>query len=274
MQEGYASSSAHAPSGVASSGAEDVATLNRTLENAAPPAILRTAIRIVPEGKLAVVSAFGIKSAALLKLVADVEPSLPVLFLDTDWHFDETLAYRDQIVAHLGLTDVRSLKPQAEDVARADPDSTLWANDPDSCCGLRKVAPLADALVPFTAWVTGRKRYQGGERTQLPVLEADAGRLKFNPLARQSPKDISALFRSANLPRHPLADAGYASIGCRPCTSPSQGAEGSRDGRWRGKAKTECGIHVSRHLPQMWLPAQVAQDPKTPPKKKTDKNPK
>jgi phosphoadenosine phosphosulfate reductase len=220
----------------------DLPALNAALEHATPEEILAQAIRIAP--RLAIVSSFGIESAVLLHLAATVDCSLPVIFLDTGWLFGETLAYRDALVEHLGLTDVRSIRPDARRLSRADPDSELWSEDPDTCCRLRKVEPLAEALASIDAWVTGRKRFQGGARTQLAIVEADAGRLKFNPFAATRQKDIAARFRAANLPRHPLGVAGYLSIGCLPCSSRSRAGEGVRDGRWRGSGRTECGIHT------------------------------
>jgi phosphoadenosine phosphosulfate reductase len=119
----------------------------------------------------------------------------------------------------------------------------LWSADQDACCNLRKVVPLAAALAPFDAWITGRKRYQGGERSTLPVVESDGGRLKFNPLAKVTQEQIAAVFAGSGLPEHPLAALGYRSVGCLPCTSRVQAGEDPRAGRWRGSAKTECGIH-------------------------------
>lgn len=219
----------------------DLSALNTALEHAAPEKILAEAIRVTP--RLAVVSSFGIESAVLLHLVASLDRSLPVIFLDTGWLFGETLAYRDALIEHLGLTDVRTVRPDAKRLSRADPESELWSENPDACCRLRKVEPLARALVPFDAWVTGRKRFQGGARSQLAIVEADAGRLKFNPFAATPQKEIAARFRAANLPRHPLAASGYLSVGCLPCSTRAREGEGVRDGRWRGRARTECGIH-------------------------------
>lgn len=225
----------------AGSARRDLPALNAALERATPEEILSEAIRIAP--RLAIVSSFGIESAVLLQLAASVDPSLPVIFLDTGWLFGETLAYRDALIAHLGLTDVRSIRPNAQRVGRVDPDSELWSEDPDACCRLRKVEPLAETLAPFGAWVTGRKRFHGGVRTELAIVEADGPRLKFNPFATTPQKEIAARFRAANLPRHPLAAAGYLSIGCLPCSSRARAGEGVRDGRWRGSGRTECGIH-------------------------------
>jgi phosphoadenosine phosphosulfate reductase len=124
----------------------------------------------------------------------------------------------------------------------------LWFSDPDACCRLRKVEPLARALVPFGAWINGRKRFQGGTRAAIAVVEEDGVRLKFNPFANVSREQIAAIYAGANLPPHPLAAMGYLSIGCMPCTSRTSPDEDERAGRWRGRSKTECGIHTTESL--------------------------
>jgi phosphoadenosine phosphosulfate reductase len=223
----------------------DAAMLERQLAQAGPRAIIEAAAKALP-GRLAVVSSFGIESAVLLKFVADVDRALPVLFLDTQWLYKETLAYRDRLTAHFGLLDVRTLTPSPSAIVLRDPKHDLCFTDREACCAMRKVAPLANELENFDGWISGRKRYQGGERAALPVVEADGPRLKFNPLARVTAAEIAALFAAAKLPRHPLETLGFTSIGCVPCTSrPAAGAD-ARSGRWSGLAKTECGIH-SRH---------------------------
>ena len=206
-------------------------------------AILSAAIHDIFPGRIAVVSSFGAESAVLLDLVAQVDRTTPVIFLDTGKHFPETLSYRDQLVSRLGLTDVRSVAPAAEDLAWADADGTLWRRSPDLCCRLRKVLPLERALSGFSAWINGRKRFQGGLRGRIPVFEAADARLKVNPLADWDLADISKAFADRGLPGHPLAQEGYTSIGCAPCTFKGGGQAGSRSGRWQGRAKTECGIH-------------------------------
>jgi len=219
--------------------------LDRLLRDASPPVVIAEALRIFGRQKLALVSSFGIESAALLKVVADVDPLIPVIFLDTGWLFEETLAYRDILVGRLGLRDVRSVKPQDEKLSREDPDRDLWFSDPDACCRIRKVEPLARALVPFAAWINGRKRFQGGLRAEIPVVERDGARLKFNPFANISREDIKAIFDEANLPSHPLVSRGFLSVGCMPCTSRIAPNEDARAGRWRGRGKAECGIHTT-----------------------------
>jgi phosphoadenosine phosphosulfate reductase len=218
--------------------------LDRALRDASPAEVIAAALQAVGREHLAVVSSFGTESAALLKVMADVDPAIPVVFLDTGWLFEETLAYRDTLIATLGLRDVRSIKPLEETLSRQDPDRELWFSDPDACCRIRKVEPLARAIAPFSAWINGRKRFQGGLRVDIPVVEQDGVRLKFNPFADVSREAIEAIYTLAKLPPHPLAASGYLSVGCMPCTSRTSPDEDARAGRWRGRAKTECGIHT------------------------------
>jgi phosphoadenosine phosphosulfate reductase len=221
-------------------------TLDHTLRDASPAHVIETALKTVGREQLALVSSFGTESAALLKVMADVDPAIPVIFLDTGWLFEETLAYRDTLIAALGLRDVRSIKPLEEALSRQDPDRELWFSDPDACCHIRKVEPLARALKPFSAWINGRKRFQGGARAQIPVVEDDGAKLKFNPFANVSREEIEAIYKLAKLPPHPLVASGYLSVGCMPCSSRATSDEDARAGRWRGRAKTECGIHTTK----------------------------
>jgi phosphoadenosine phosphosulfate reductase len=222
--------------------------LRRRYSDLTAPAVLQALIRHEFCGRLAVVSSFGAESAVLLALVAAIDRSVPIVFLDTGKLFGETLRYRDRLVALLGLSDVRTIEPRSEDLAAVDAEEMLWRSDPDRCCALRKVAPLAKALDGFAAWVSGRKRYQGSTRARLAMFEADgAGRIKINPLAGWSRADIEAFLVAGDLPQHPLVAEGYLSIGCMTCTDRVTPGEDPRAGRWRGRAKTECGIHLDHH---------------------------
>jgi phosphoadenosine phosphosulfate reductase len=196
-------------------------------------------------GRTALVTSFGADSAVLLKMAADIDRALPVIFVDTRRLFPETLGYRDALVETLGLTDVRTVSPSQEEEVAKDPFGALFAADPDACCGFRKVEPLEKALDGFDAWISGRKRFQAGTRAALPVFEADGTRIKVNPLASWTASDVLAYLSSRDLPRHPLVARGYHSIGCAPCTSPVAEGEDPRAGRWRGQGKIECGIHRS-----------------------------
>jgi phosphoadenosine phosphosulfate reductase len=226
--------------------AGDVKALNARLADAGPAEIVAEARRCVGRESLAVVSSFGTESAALLKVVADVDPSIPVLFIDTGWLFDKTLEYRDALVQRLGLRDVRTIAPDPVEIAARDPNARLWLSDGVACCRLRKVVPLTRALARFDAWISGRKRYQGGERAQIPVVEASGRILKFNPMARVTREEVDGMFARSGLPAHPLVAEGYASVGCIPCTGRTLPSDASRSGRWCGLGRTECGIHAMR----------------------------
>jgi phosphoadenosine phosphosulfate reductase len=221
------------------------AELNARLRDAHPSEILRAAVAEYG-GRLALVSSFGAESAVLLHLAAGVDPSIPVLFLDTGQHFGQTLDYRKTLAAKLGLTDVRDLRPQYQDLATQDPSANLYKTDTDACCNIRKVLPLDRALQDFDAWITGRKRFQAASRLRLAVVEAGEGKIKFNPLANWSKAEIDAYAAEHDLPAHPLVAFGYPSIGCWPCTRPVEEGDDVRAGRWAGSEKVECGIHVSR----------------------------
>lgn len=196
------------------------------------------------EGDLAIVSSFGADSSVLLHFVSQVDPTIPVLFLETGKHFQETLDYVETLKEHLGLTNVLALTPSSADVAKFDPTGQLWGSDPDSCCHIRKTEPLNDALGGYAGWITGRKRFQTSDRGVLPHFELTSDeRIKVNPLAYWTHEDVDAYRREHNLPEHPLFKHGYKSIGCAPCTSVVAEGEDPRAGRWRGLNKTECGIH-------------------------------
>jgi phosphoadenosine phosphosulfate reductase len=206
--------------------------------------LLRLAIEDLFPGRIALVSSFGADSAALLHMVAGVDPRTPVVFIDTGRHFPETLAYRDELCARLGLENVVVAEPDAATLAIEDPERFLFAGDPDRCCEIRKVLPLAKALEGYEAWITGRKGFQSATRARAPLFEAEGERVKVNPLVGWSASDILAYIRDAGLPPHPLIAKGYPSIGCAPCTSAVRPGEDLRAGRWRGRGKIECGIHT------------------------------
>ena len=196
-------------------------------------------------GSIAAVSSFGADSAVLLDLIARVDRNLPVLFLDTGKHFEETLSYRDALVADFGLTDLRVISPDEAALERVDADGRLHQVDTDACCDVRKVEPLARGVRPFNAWFTGRKRFQASTRTSLSVFEPVGSRIRINPLARWTTADQADYMRKHALRENPLVAYGYLSIGCFPCTKPVMPGEDARSGRWAGQAKTECGIHLS-----------------------------
>jgi len=196
--------------------------------------------------RLVYVCSFGAESVVMLSLIAEVDRSIPVLFIDTGLHFHQTLQYRDEITGRLGLLDVRTRSADPELVRRHDPAGKLHREAPDLCCEVRKVSPLEPALQGFEAWITGRKRFHGGGRVALPVFEYAEGRYKANPLVAWSAGEIAAYLLDRNLPAHPLIREGYPSIGCWPCTERPLDPSDIRSGRWAGRAKTECGLHLDR----------------------------
>jgi len=226
----------------------DAIRLNRMFRGRDALEMLRSVLDDGLVGELATVSSFGAESAVLLHLVSQVDPSLPVLFLETGKHFPETLAYRDTLAQRLGLTGLHNLTPDPAALAAKDETGLRWSYDPDGCCEIRKVIPLANALAGFDATITGRKAFQSSTRANLPRFEVDnsdaQGRLKINPLIDWSGDDIQDYFEEHDLPRHPLVSEGYPSIGCAPCTSKVAPGEDPRSGRWKGWEKTECGIHT------------------------------
>jgi phosphoadenosine phosphosulfate reductase len=226
----------------------DAIRLNRLFRGSDTLEMLTSVLQSGLAGDVAVVSSFGAESAVLLHLVSRVDPNIPVLFLETGKHFPETLAYRDLLVEKLGLTNLVNLAPDPEDLAKKDESGLRWSYDPDGCCEIRKVKPLATALAGYDATITGRKAFQSSTRANLPRFEIDnsdaQGRLKINPLIDWSAEVLAAYFEEFDLPPHPLVAEGYPSIGCSPCTSKVAEGEDPRAGRWRGWDKVECGIHA------------------------------
>ncbi|MDF2367060.1 phosphoadenylyl-sulfate reductase [Sneathiella sp.] len=203
------------------------------------------------KGQIMLSSSFGAESAVLLDLVAQVDPAIPVIFLDTRRLFGETLRYQKTLTNYLGLEDVRIIRPDDGVLLRLDPDDMLFNEDPDKCCHIRKVAPLDNIMnkmgnLGYKAWITGRKQFQTATRTALPMIEAEADFIKINPLADWSNDDIKQAYLAKNLPPHPLVADGFKSIGCMPCTSRVAEGADPRSGRWAGRDKTECGIHLPK----------------------------
>lgn len=225
----------------------DPVVLDRLFTGAQARDLVAYTLGELAPGRAAVVSSFGADSAVLLHLVAQVDRSAPVIFLETGKHFPETLAHRDRLIDQLGLTDVRSVAPDPDALRRIDPKGGLHAVNPDLCCAIRKEEPLERALSDFDVWLTGRRRHQTASRIAMPLVERDGKRLKVNPLGEWDASDVGAYMAIHELPAHPLVARGYPSIGCAPCTSPVADGEDERAGRWRGTDKTECGIHLTRN---------------------------
>jgi len=233
------------PLDLAAQRVSQAARLNGLYAEATPEKIIEIAAHQEFEGEIAAVSSFGADSAVLLNMIAEVDRSLPVLFLDTGKHFGETLDYRDALAVDFGLRNLQVVHPDPESLAARDPDGTLHQRDTDACCDIRKVEPMARGLAPYAAWFTGRKRFQAATRTKLDAFEAVGERIRINPLARWTTADLADYMRGHALRENPLVAYGYLSIGCFPCTQPVKPGEDARSGRWAGQAKTECGIHLS-----------------------------
>ncbi|MDR3471932.1 MAG: phosphoadenylyl-sulfate reductase [Devosia sp.] len=252
-----------------------IMALNGMFDEMDAKSVLTQALTNVLAGDVAIVSSFGADSAVLLHMVSEINPDLPVYFLETGKHFPETLDYVETLKQRLGLTHVVPLHPDAGDVERFDPHGDLWETDPDSCCHIRKTEPLEPILEQYGGWITGRKRYQTKERGVLPHFELTSDdRIKVNPLAYWSDTDVVAYREAHNLPEHPLYAEGYRSIGCAPCTSAVAEGEDARAGRWRGLDKKECGIHfdfngaIARPMADvehnLWKNGAFIADPFTP----------
>lgn len=198
------------------------------------------------KGKIAISSSFGAEAAVLLQLVSEVDKSTPVLFIDTGQLFEETVNYKETLQEHMGLKNIITVGPNPVHLEHVDADGTLCQRDTDYCCHIRKVLPFEESLETYDAWVSGRKRFQNATRSTLDPIELDNdGRFKINPLYDWDYDRIVTMFKDLNLPRHPLVEKGYPSIGCAPCTRAVKPGEDPRAGRWSGQSKTECGIHKS-----------------------------
>jgi phosphoadenosine phosphosulfate reductase len=224
--------------------AGEARALNARFAGSDASAVIAAAAAEIFADRIALVSSFGADSVVLLHLVAEVDRSVPVIFLDTGKLVPETLQYRDRLTDRLRLTDVRVVHPDPARLAAKDRFGALWMTNADLCCHIRKTEPLQRALTGMDAWFTGRKRFQSDVRSRLTLFEADGARIKVNPLANWAAADLKAYALKHDLPEHPLVARGFPSIGCVPCTTKVAAGEDARAGRWRGTDKAECGIHT------------------------------
>lgn len=236
--------------------AERAASLDASFKGLSAQQMLDRVINGRVAGSVAVISSFGAEAAALLKLVADKDPATPVVFLDTRRHFDETLAYVDDLMEQLGLTTLVRARPRPAQIEAEDPDESLAQQASDRCCYLRKTLPMISVLRNFDCVLTGRKRFQTEQRREMNYVEAQESWLSVNPLADWSRERIVEFLAEQNLRRHPLVTQGFSSIGCEPCTKAS---DGYREGRWQGSAKSECGIHMTSDGQVVRIPPETGQ---------------
>jgi phosphoadenosine phosphosulfate reductase len=231
--------------------AEDlVHELNGRFERAAPQEIVRWALEESGLQRIAIASAFQLEGTCLIHMATRIRPDIPILFLQTGFHFAETLAFKERLTEQLGLNVVdltgdHTVESQAEAFG-----PRLYERDPKRCCELNKVIPFDRALRRYEAWMTSMRRDSAWTRKGTPIVsqtrfEDDGKRLvKINPVANWTRQDAFTYLKDYDLPSNPLYDLGYASIGCAPCTRLVFPGEDERAGRWSGLLKTECGIHV------------------------------
>ncbi len=208
--------------------------------------LIRTVTRDY-SGRAALLSSFGAESSVLLHMVSEIDPNLPVIFLDTEKLFPETITYRNRLVSELQLKNVKIFHPSRDDLTEHDPAGNLHSTDPDQCCSIRKSLPMERAFANYEVMISGRKRFHGAGRSDLKFVSIDGNRLKVEPLAGFTAFDLQSYMVNHQLPSHPLKLEGYRSIGCVPlqCTKPGGTDDNPREGRWMGSDKTECGIHFT-----------------------------
>lgn len=222
-----------------------------SLQHAPPQTILEWAAARFP-GEIAVSSSFQTQGVPLLHIIATRVPDLPVLFVDTGYHFPETIAFRDHLVKQWNLNLVVLKGDPSHGSETGQGGQPLYLTDPDLCCEIRKVVPVREAMRRYRAWISGIRRDQSSVRAQAEVVEVSAeGRMRIHPMLEWTQADVDRYMAEHDLPRHPLTDRGYTSIGCAPCTCPPLRGADPRSGRWQGTGKTECGLHTHlRDLPK------------------------
>ena len=222
----------------------DLTELNAKFESTSPGRILEWAWRTFKAGKIAATSSFQSQSLPLLHLVSKITPDLPILFLDSGFHFPETLAFRDRLARELGL-NIHIVRSKTGPNRFIYQNGELYHRNPDLCCYINKVKPFRDAKKDLNAWITGIRRDQTQVRADTPIISIDEdGLYKICPMATWTRDDIWSYIHERQLPEHPLLAQGYLSIGCAPCTRPVRSGQDDREGRWPDHIKTECGLHI------------------------------
>ncbi|HEX9693463.1 MAG TPA: phosphoadenylyl-sulfate reductase [Actinomycetota bacterium] len=226
----------------------EVAELNARFESATPEAIVRWALEGSRLDRVAIASAFQAEGTCVMHMATLIRPGVPVLFLETGFHFAETLAFKAQLTELLGLNVVELVGEHTIESQERTFGPRLFERDPGLCCEINKVRPMFEALRGVDAWITAFRRDSSPTRVRAPIVERyelEPGRfiVKVNPVANWTRPDVWAYLRANELPHNPLYDLGYASIGCSPCTRIRLASEPERAGRWAGRSKWECGIH-------------------------------
>ncbi len=235
----------------------DLERLNAQFETATTPEILMWAWETLGPG-IAATSSFQTQSVPLLHLIALTTPQMPVFFLDTGFHFPETLLYRDRLIETLNL-NVQVLTPELGHDGFRIEFGDLYRRDPDRCCHINKVEPLQRAMQGLNGWISGVRRDQTAHRRVTPIVSREAnGLIKVCPMANWSRRDVWQYISDHSLPEHPLLAQGYMSVGCAPCTRAIGAGEDERAGRWAGQEKTECGLHTAMWPADLRLTNQEA----------------
>ena len=238
----------------------EVRALNERFETSTPQEIVRWALEDSGIERIALASAFQAEGTCVMHMAASIRPDVEVLFLETGFHFAETLAFKEQFAERLGITVTDLVGSHTVERQTAEFGDRLYERDPTLCCEINKVRPMFEALQKLDAWVTAFRRDSSPTRANAPILdryELEPGRpmLKINPVANWTRADTAAYLEEHDLPSNPLYDLGYTSIGCAPCTRSRFEGEPERAGRWAGLSKWECGIHQREAATQADLAA-------------------
>tara|TARA_B100000242_G_scaffold26976_1_gene16411 strand:+ start:312 stop:1010 length:699 start_codon:yes stop_codon:yes gene_type:complete len=219
--------------------------LNNSNKKLSPQKILENSIKNIFKNKIVYVCSFGTESAIILKMISEIDRSLPIILLNTNYLFKETIEYKDYLINKFKFSNFKEISPNPEDLKIFDSNEELWKKSPDLCCNIRKVIPLQKELKKYDAWISGRKSYHDEERKNLKFYEYINEKVVINPLAKVNQNFVNSYFKMNNINRHPLFEAGYLSIGCTHCTAKASMIDNPRSGRWADKVKTECGIHYN-----------------------------
>ena len=223
----------------------EVKELNKEFHKSSPKEIIRKSKNLFKD-KIVYISSFGIESAIILHMISQIDKNFPIALLNTNFLFKQTLDYKNKLIKILNLKNFVEIFPDNSKLQKDDPNNNLWKSDVEKCCELRKVKPLNKFLKKYNAWISGRKSYQGGERFDVQPFEFNNGKVVVNPLANFEKKLVLLYFNNNNLPKHPLVEEGYLSVGCTHCTFKPKNIEDPRSGRWINQTKTECGIHYKK----------------------------
>ena len=224
---------------------EIISDFNKECQELTPEEILKFSIKKFGN-KITYICSFGTESAIILHMISKIDKKFPIFLLNTHFLFPETIAYKNKLLKKLRLTNCLDIFPDELLIKQEDPKNSLWMNNTDRCCEIRKVKPLDKILKNYSSWISGRKSYHQGERIDLKPFELLNKKIVVNPLINIKKKAADNYFEANDLPAHPLLKKGYLSIGCIHCTFKTTDKSNMRSGRWKNTIKTECGIHFNK----------------------------